>query len=366
MNEQIKVYTEKGDSEEKDWLRHLIHPIRAHWGDGTDEWSQWQKDFEFYKVLFSITDKMNECDVVFLPLTLNYYANNKKLDVVDDLAARAKNYHKTTFVWVDGDHRARYDHPNCVFLKYFGYQSESRENEFIIPAELNLDLVHVFLDGKLEIKEKDEKPSIGFDGIATYPLLKLVMTIGKNILQKLKYDIFRSPFEGDPIIPFLLIRKRILDQLQFTDNITANFTIRNSFAPGTLGAQETARLEFINNILKNDYTLCYRGAANYSLRFYETLCLGRIPLFINTDCKLPFEDQVDWRDICIWVEESELPEIDDIILDFHHSVTKSQFIEKQVYCRELWLKYFSKEEFYNQFHSYLKQNYLNSKTGVFG
>ena len=131
---------------------------------------------------------------------------------MNDLAERAINCHKTTFVWVDGDHRARYDHPNCIFLQYFGYQSKSKENEFILPGDLKQDLVYAYLGGKLQIKKKEAIPSIGFDGIATYPHLKLAMTIGNNILQKLKYEIFRSPFEGDPVIPFLLRRKRILNQ----------------------------------------------------------------------------------------------------------------------------------------------------------
>ena len=70
----------------------------------------------------------------------------------------------------------------------------------------------------------------------------------------MKNEILRSPFEGDTVIPFLLKRKRLLEQLQRIDNITANFTIRNSFALGTIGGQEIARLEFINNIL-NSYQI---------------------------------------------------------------------------------------------------------------
>ena len=90
------------------------------------------------------------------------------------------------------------------------------------------------------------------------------------------------------------------------------------------------------------------------MRFYESLCLGRIPLFIDTDCKLPFEDQINWSDICIWVDASELNRIGEIVIDFHHSMTNNQFIEKQVYCRELWVNYLSKEGFYNYFQMYLK------------
>jgi len=48
---KIRVYTENhGDA--KYWQNHLIHPIRAYWGDGTSEWDKWEKDFKFYKKYF--------------------------------------------------------------------------------------------------------------------------------------------------------------------------------------------------------------------------------------------------------------------------------------------------------------------------
>ena len=82
MKKPIKVYAEQGHAAEKDWLRHLVHPIRAHWGDGTPEWRQWEKDFDFYKILFLLTDSIAESDVVFLPMTFNYYANKGLPDLL--------------------------------------------------------------------------------------------------------------------------------------------------------------------------------------------------------------------------------------------------------------------------------------------
>ena len=145
--------------------------------------------------------------------------------------------------------------------------------------------------------------------------------------------------------------------------VDTNFNIRDSFAVGTVGGNLNARIEYINNIINSDYTFCYRGAANYSLRFYESLCLGRIPLFINTDCMLPFEDRVHWKDVCLWVEEHNLKYIGDAVLDFHHSITSGEFIERQHYCREIWVKYCDNEGYYTEFQSYLRNNKrdINSK-----
>ena len=76
---KIRVYTENHASE-KYWLSHLVHPVRAFWGDGTEDWSKWEKNFLFYKDYFEITFDINKSDIGFLPLTLNYYIKNKSID----------------------------------------------------------------------------------------------------------------------------------------------------------------------------------------------------------------------------------------------------------------------------------------------
>jgi len=353
-NRQIKVYTEKGHANKKDWLQYLIHPIRAHWGDGTPEWRQWEKDFEFYKILFLLTNNIAESDVVFLPMTFNYYANNNKLDLLIDLVNRAKDCNKRTFIWVDGDHQPKYDDPECIFLKYSGFKSQSKNNQIILPGDVKHDLLIKYFNGNLNLIKKNRIPRVGFVGYGDIGLIKLSYQIIRNSLIKISEPIFNSAFENESLIPFVIKRKLILDTLSLSHDIKTDFKIRTSYAAGIINSDEQHKLEFITNIVDNDYTVCMRGGGNYSIRFYETLCLGRIPIFINTDCILPFEEKINWKDICIWIEVDQISHISEIILESHQSMTQSQFSEKRVYCRELWLKYFSKEGFYNQFHTYLQ------------
>jgi len=44
-----------------------------------------------------------------------------------------------------------------------------------------------------------------------------------------------------------------------------------------------------------------------SYRLYEALCCGRIPVFIDTDCVLPYDFMIDWKKYFVWVDQSELP-----------------------------------------------------------
>ena len=351
-----RIYTENHASE-KYWLNYLVHPVRAFWGDGTEDWPKWEKDFLFYKDYFEITFDINESDIGFLPLTLNYYIKNNLLSQVDELAKILEKNNKKLIVWIDGDHSVRYKNSNCIFVRYFGQKSENNQNEFIQPGDMKDDLLNEFLQGELQVRDKSDKPIIGFDGIANYPPLKLAGTILKNSVHNLFHSILKTQFSPDPVIPYLIKRKEVLKKLSDQSEIITNFTIRDSFATGTIGENKTARLEYVNNIINSDYTLCYRGAANYSLRLYETLCLGRIPLFIDTDCVLPFENEIPWKDICLWVEESELNHIDEKITDYHGSMNGVQFKEKQSQCRHIWEQYCTKEGFINHFHQFLNQQY---------
>ena len=67
----------------------------------------------------------------------------------------------------------------------------------------------------------------------------------------------------------------------------------------------------------SDYCLSLRGKGNYSFRLYEIFAMGRIPLFIDTDCVLPFEDEIDWKRHCCWVDQSDLGRADEIVAQFH-------------------------------------------------
>ena len=64
----------------------------------------------------------------------------------------------------------------------------------------------------------------------------------------------------------------------------------------------------IENLKRNLFHLCHRGGGNYSYRFYEILMMGRIPIFINTECVLPFEDKIKLEDISILIDEKDLTE----------------------------------------------------------
>jgi hypothetical protein len=130
--------------------------------------------------------------------------------------------------------------------------------------------------------------------------------------------------------------------------------MRARYRAGYLNKQKDpfhpTRLEFIKNILDSDYTVCLRGGGNFSVRFYEALSLGRIPIFINTDCILPYDNILDYRRYCVWIEPDEIPYIAEKVVDFHNNLSNKDFRDLQVECRNLWVNWLSRQGFYRNFH----------------
>jgi hypothetical protein len=162
----------------------------------------------------------------------------------------------------------------------------------------------------------------------------------------------------------LSLRRRALAALSSTPGLSTRFITRTQFWGGALGLQSrrmqsllrklsgrsTADLhatrdlereravyhEFLDNVVGTDYTLCARGAGNFSYRFYETLAAGRIPLMIDTDCVLPFADEIDWARHCCIVPERELKNIGAHLKAFHAALNADSFAQLQRANRTLW------------------------------
>ena len=131
--------------------------------------------------------------------------------------------------------------------------------------------------------------------------------------------------------------------LFLNSDIETNFILRNGFwAPGIDKLQ--ARKEYIKNIDTNLFTFCYRGAGNFSYRFYDVMMMGRIPILIKTDSVYPFEDKYDLNAIGIVLEESDIKnknlDLINIIKDYYET-NKEKLYEIQQQNRKIWEKYYS-------------------------
>ena len=93
-------------------------------------------------------------------------------------------------------------------------------------------------------------------------------------------------------------RKPLLEALEAHPDIDTRFIRRESFWGGQPDGEQVKK-EFRENMEASHFTVCDRGRGNFTIRFYQALSAGRIPLFVDTDMKLPYEKDITWDDIIV-------------------------------------------------------------------
>jgi hypothetical protein len=115
-----------------------------------------------------------------------------------------------------------------------------------------------------------------------------------------------------------------------------------------------ARMAYADNLLQHPYALCVSGHGNYSFRLYETMAAGRIPLFVNTDCVLPLQELIDYKNLFVWVEANALHHIAARLQQYHAQHQGAAFENKQQQIQQTWQQYLAGLQYYRHLPYYLK------------
>jgi hypothetical protein len=239
-------------------------------------------------------DEVN-CDYFALPFKFKDSKEDRFLELLD----KSRHYGKRLICLNNDDFGGDYNIPDDIVLfRTSFYASQRKSNEFAFP---------VFVpDINQHSKGFSNNVSVGFCGDSNRPIRKEALSILKKSNIKVNHDeifsFFQNPYED----------------------------------------KKTGRDRFFKNLQENIFILTPRGCGNFSYRFYETMCFGRIPVFVNTDCVLPFENLIDYKNEIVFVEENELDKLPEKIMEY---CDKYDLIERQQRCRDIWLKYLSSSSF---------------------
>lgn len=258
--------------------------------------------------LIEYTD-VEKCDFIYYPYKINEYSNiNEYLKLSED------NNKKIVLLYNDDDDKI-FNFNNSIFFRTSIYKKNKPENYYSLPAFCN-DLKK---QCNFFLRKKNEIPTIGFCGAITHP-----------------------------------IRKIIIDKIN-NSNLSKNFLIRDKFWGGDVWG-EKVRKEYIETSLNSDIIICPRGAGNFSYRFYETLCLGRIPLVIDTDMVFPFEDFIDYDNKIIKIKQENIDNIIQEIMSFWNNIDDYELFQKNLTF--FWEKNLSPLGFINNLNLY--KNEINN------
>jgi hypothetical protein len=194
---------------------------------------------------------------------------------------------------------------------------------------------------------KSEKPEIGFVGHSKLALHhKLLRTQDNESRQEYGYgkatgkELIRTPVNIG-----LVIRSKALRILGEDERISTSFIERDShfFEGRVLGT--SARRDYLSNLDSNSYALCIRGSGNYSIRLYEAMAKGRIPVIVDTDLRLPLDGLRNWKQLGLFLNVNQVDAIGEQLIEFHNSLSPDQFVDLQGTIRAFWESNLQRESF---------------------
>src|SRR5262249_11321337 len=105
-----------------------------------------------------------------------------------------------------------------------------------------------------------------------------------------------------------------------------------------------SRRQFTRNIRANLYGLCIRGGGNFSFRLGEVLMMGRIPVLIDSECILPFRDEIPYKTHTVYVTRDNsrnFKDVDSVIRRYHDKHSNEELLRIQRENRKIWEAYFT-------------------------
>lgn len=147
-------------------------------------------------------------------------------------------------------------------------------------------------------------------------------------------------------------RQNTLLHLQLDQRLNTDFIQRMVFQGHDVG-WDMANKAFKENMQSNAFNVCMRGAGNFSIRFYETLSCGRVPVLVDTDCAFPFDDVLDYSEFCIIAANNE-----DLSNQILHKWNDESYIEMQNRAYEVFQDYFHLNIVGKKIVEYLDRNLL--------
>jgi len=282
--------------------------------------------------IFEIVDDYNYADFLLIPH--EYFAIEKNLGYLESFFKISKEIKKKVLVFDMSDFDKEISVPNAVVFRMAQYRGRLKENEIIMPAIIG----DIWEEKKMEPRKKTQKPIVSFCGWGEIGGLK------QKIKFFLKNIIKRGPFKQG-----IYFRKKALRMIERSKLVNKNLLVRTFYSghKNTLAIpHEQARSEFLNNFDGGDLALSVKGDGNYSVRFYEALSAGRVPVFIDTDCVLPLENKLNYDEFMLRIDYKEINRLDQIIADFWQKISPEEFLEMQIKARRAYNDFLNISSFF--------------------
>ena len=342
------------DLKKRGFLLPILRPYFKN-DDFTD--SQRIADYGISESDFSLTTDRSDADVIVIPMAWEHYISSgtesKLMRFIFSLPDKA-----LVWSWNSGDHGVDIpDLPNnVVVFRLNSYRSKLKGNERSMPAFFQDPTKELLQWNRQNISGNTQGIKVGFCGQAKGNTVKYIVDMARTLYRNVLYTLKFSPYQPHYIIPSSWLRNKTLKALEHQPGIRTDFIKRRKYRAGAKNQEERnkSRIEFLNNINDNDFTVSLRGGGNFSVRLYETMAMGRIPLQVDTDCVYPLPEYIDWKKQTCYVERDQINKAGQLLKVF---VANNDIKEIQLKNRDIWADLLTLKGFFSsEYKIYMAQN----------
>ena len=379
MTRRIALYTDKKYRAGDEYYLPMLIPYWGKWTKvqkfqniemhytGVGESLQIDKEMSVFQDYFDIVDSIEEADAALLPTNLIRYYQMGIEHVAHELADLAAEHQKPIIIFGVNDLYVPFERGNVIRFGASLYQSKLKPNEFAAPP-----WIPDYREGRVSLREKGEKPVVGFCGrVKDMTPGNIMRHEWRRVFQEFYRVDFAGSYKGKDweLKQADFLRPQALELLEKHDKVETDFITREG-SYGDVQRKVAGQDEFDNtisasigavrkvyyqNMLNTDYNLCLRGKGNYSFRFYETLSHARIPLFIDTDCVLPYDFAIDWKKQMFWMDVKDMKHVGDRLYEWHSGLSNDDFLQLQKNARELWVEWLTPNGFFKNFYRFMER-----------
>ncbi len=286
-----------------------------------------------------------EADVIVLPHNF-LRLDGAVSEYITRYADLGEKLHTPVILFSLGDHSDSLQFDSRVkVLRLSVYRSRMQPNDIIMPT-----LTEDVGAEHFELRAKQETPTVSFCGRAAF----------NSTRERMASWIRRLKFEGLSIflpkerarIRGIFWRQWMMRACERSVLVKTLFIVRSTFSGALRTIEvlpEQARTDFIKSIKDADFVLAPKGDGNYSNRFLEALSMGRIPVVVDTDIVLPFEDTIDYSKIMVRVPMERVHETPRLVAEFYKGLDEEGWQERQRLARETFVQHLSVDAFFKHF-----------------
>jgi hypothetical protein len=288
-------------------------------------------------------------DIAFFPYEVSRYSVSPERlqDIQDFIDIQSKDGRRTVLLLAHDNDRpiSKWLSGNPIVFRYSMSKVFEYLDEFIIPPKVDsfrktFDFANVL--------PWSSTPRITFMGWSAFvgwsehlEQQQLVASRQLSLESEVKDLTYVFP---TPINIGVILRKRAMDIIQNDPRIECSFVVNDRyFYQHDKSTQTDKRDKYMESIRDTHYVLTIRGSGNYSIRLFETLAAGRIPVMIDSNQHLPFEDHVPWKELGVWVPFEKFEKVNDYICGFHENLGDRGFVTATNRISQIYDRFLSRD-----------------------